>query len=374
MYLNSLLSPLGLFITYFFNACIAHNLYITFYTYRNNFDARMKIYKLIALVGGIITILLSLLFNNRQNQSSVQFTVSYYPFFFIALFYFIGGVTIIYMIIKISYVIRERGSFFNFLKESENSSKNYLITLFVKRHLSFLLFFFICFVPNNIILLLQIFMSYKICTNCSYYSIFIYLMSLSGGISFFIKLSEPYMKKYIVIVLNFVLRKDESQNEENQSKTDYVDLYTNDGGLLEGDKSLQGKNENDVKQMEEYKLQLNSSTKDSNNEVQINNYSEKRGSYFNKKKISTTELKNMADTLNVFTKEMEASDFFIRMIGITISTEEDKHYDFDPAFGNKTKSYLPWEDEAYNEKSDFMEYTHKNLPEWLASCASSKII
>jgi hypothetical protein len=334
----------------------------------------MKIYKLIALVGGIITILLSLLFNNRQNQSSVQFTVSYYPFFFIALFYFIGGVTIIYMIIKISYVIRERGSFFNFLKESENSSKNYLITLFVKRHLSFLLFFFICFVPNNIILLLQIFMSYKICTNCSYYSIFIYLMSLSGGISFFIKLSEPYMKKYIVIVLNFVLRKDESQNEENQSKTDYVDLYTNDGGLLEGDKSLQGKNENDVKQMEEYKLQLNSSTKDSNNEVQINNYSEKRGSYFNKKKISTTELKNMADTLNVFTKEMEASDFFIRMIGITISTEEDKHYDFDPAFGNKTKSYLPWEDEAYNEKSDFMEYTHKNLPEWLASCASSKII
>jgi hypothetical protein len=184
------------------------------------------------------------------------------------------------------------------------------------------------------------------------------------------------MKKYIVIVLNFVLRKDESQLEENQSKSDYVDLYTNEGGLLEGDRSLQGKNANDMKQMEEFKLQLNSSTKDSNtnNEIQINNSSEKRGSYFNKKKISTTELKNMADTLNVFTKEMEASDFFIRMIGITISTEEDKHYDFDPAFGNKTKSYLPWEDEAYNEKSDFMEYTHKNLPEWLASCASSKVI
>ena len=226
MYLISLISPLALFITYFFNACIAHNLFVTFYSYRNNFDNRMKIYKIIALVGGVITLILSILFNNRKNLSNVQFSVSYYPFFFIALVYFLGGITVMYMLYKIAYIIREKGSFFSFLRESEeNSGKNYLISLFVKRHLLFLLFFLIEFVPNNVILLLQIFMSYKICLYCSYYSICLYMMSLSCAISFTIKMTEPYMVKYIKVVFKFVFRQEQEVTEPQNP--DYIDLRLN---------------------------------------------------------------------------------------------------------------------------------------------------
>jgi hypothetical protein len=370
MYLISLSSPMALFITYFFNACIAHNLFVTFYTYRNNFDQRMKIYKIIALVGGVITLILSVLFNNRKNLSNVQFTVSYYPFYFIALVYFLGGITVIYMIIKTAYVIRERGNFFSFLMNAEeDNSKNYLITLFVKRHLLFLLFFLIEFVPNNVILLLQIFMSYKICTYCSYYSICLYMMSLSCAISFTIKMTEPYMSKYIKIVFKSVFRQ---HLEVHENRADYIDLYNNDSLLDNNDAERKISNKDDF-----YNKGPLSST--GQNEIKMDDLSNSSHKRTEKtmvhptSKKSTAELKNMADTLNVFTKEMEAADFFIRMIGITVSTEEDKQYDFDPQFGNKMKSYLPWEDEAYNSKSKQSEYTHKNLPEWLTKDTSKKI-
>ena len=52
----SLLSPLGLFITYFFSGCIAQNLYCTFHNYKNDFDKRMQKYKIYALAGGIIVL------------------------------------------------------------------------------------------------------------------------------------------------------------------------------------------------------------------------------------------------------------------------------------------------------------------------------
>lgn len=357
MYLISLLSPLGLFITYFFNACIAHNLYTTFYTYKNNFDVRMKIYKTIALMGGIVVFLLSLVCNNRSNHTSAQFTVSYYPFFFIAVFYFMGGVTILYMVFKVSYVLKNSSSFFSFLQESpEDSPKNVLIKLFVRRNVMFILIFMVEYIPNNIILLLQIFMSYKICINCSYYAIFIYMMSLSCSISFCIKMTEPYMKKYIKVIVNFLFRKHGEEIKE-EVKDDYVNLYTKNGLMSD---------ENEDSEMNE-KPYLHGHGKSHSNKYSHSSDSPHTGnsSFKRQPKISTTELKTMADPLEKFTKQMVATDFFVRMIGITVSTEEDKSLDLDPLFERKTKDYLPWEDEIYAQKSKFKEYTNKNLPEWL---------
>jgi uncharacterized integral membrane protein len=313
----------------------------------------MKIYKIIALVGGIITILLSILFNNRQNQTSVQFTVSYYPFFFIALVYFIGGVTILYMLFKISFVIRTRGSFFNFLNSGEaDSARKNVISLFVQRHIGFIFTFLCCYVPNNIILLMQIFMSYKICVNCSYYSVCLYLMSLSCTISFIIKLTEPYMQKYIKVVINFLFRKESDEDKQNVD-TDYVDLYANSG--------LIDQSNNNGQQM--YNLEEGKSVAGETSFIPRKPKN---------KLFSTTEFKTLVDPLNLFTKEMEASDFFVRMIGITIATEEDKQFDFDPEVENRMKAYLPWEDDIYNSKSKFLEYTNKNIPEWITAGELSK--
>ena len=173
-------------------------------------------------------------------------------------------------------------------------------------------------------------------------------MSLSCAISFAIKMTEPYMQKYIKIVINFLFRKPVDNVEENTNE-DYVNLYNkNNDTLLEG---------TDMQELD---------NKDRENPEQTQTPLTKLI-----KKDSTMELNNMADTLNVFTKEMEASDFFIRMIGITVSTEEDKQYDFDPGFANKIKGFLPWEDNLYNSKGKFNEYTNKTLPEWLTKDLSN---
>lgn len=84
-----------------------------------------------------------------------------------------------------------------------------------------------------------------------------------------------------------------------------------------------------------------------------------------KKVESTTNINDMLDTFDYLNREMESSDFFMRMISMILSIEEDKQFDFDPEFNIKAKSYLPWNDDNYNNKSPFELYTHKNVPEWV---------
>jgi hypothetical protein len=181
-------------------------------------------------------------------------------------------------------------------------------------------------------------------------------------------MTEPYMIKYIKVVFKFLFRQ---QYEVAETKNpDYIDLYHNDS-LLEG-ANLNNSNKDDFYNRGGPGTHLNNNNLNLNIDMNvINSHPNKEHKNVPvKSKVSTSELSKMADTLNVFTKEMEASDFFIRMIGITVSTEEDKQYDFDPQFGNKMKAYLPWEDDAYNGKSKLSEYTHKNLPEWLTKDTS----
>lgn len=352
MYFISLISPLALFITYFFNACIAHNLFITFYTYKNKFDERMKLYKLLAMIGGIFTLILSFVFNNNTNVSSVKFTLNYYPFYFLALIYLIGGITMIYMTFKIIYIIKQRqNSMMSYLSQNDQTDvKNNLVALFVKRHLTFIFSFFLCYLPNNVILILQIFMSYKMCDVCSNYSIFIYLMSLSCTFSFAIKISEPYMQKYFKVIFKFLFKnKEDASRNDLTSEDDYANLY-NDNKILDSEirKNIKGNKEN--------------------NEIRNiikNDFIESKRKLERKPTTSKIELNTIANSTIIVTKEMEAGDFFVRMIGMIIALEEDSNYESDPNFSLKMRSYLPWEDNFYTHKSLYKEYSEKHIPEWL---------
>jgi hypothetical protein len=70
-----------------------------------------------------------------------------------------------------------------------------------------------------------------------------------------------------------------------------------------------------------------------------------------KKVVSTGNLGDYIDPMDKFNKGMQILDFFQRMIAVTLITEEDKSFDFDPQF--------------YNEKSNFKVYTHQNIPKWM---------
>jgi hypothetical protein len=96
IYFLSLLSPLSLFLVYYFNLCLAHNLFKTFFSYKNSYDKRMKVYKIFAFLLSIVIFILSIIFN-IQIENNVLVT-AYYNVHFVAVFYTFGLVTIIYII------------------------------------------------------------------------------------------------------------------------------------------------------------------------------------------------------------------------------------------------------------------------------------
>jgi hypothetical protein len=334
MYVISLLSPVAMFLAYFFNACIAHNLYITFYAYKNTFNKRIYVYKIGALVGAIIVFIISILLNNRVSDKNEYFTVRYYPFYFIAGLYFVGGIIMVYMIFKTLYVIRKKEEFMSLLNRDENSSsedvRRNILYLFIKRHILFLILFIICYAPNNVVLLVQFFTPYKICFDCNYFSIFVYAMSLSCTFSFVLKLTEPYMQKYIKLIINFILRK---QMQIDETTKDYSSIYNenNDDSLVQNGEQSEPRELEDLEKTQ--------------------------------RKISA--MNEMADTYANLNKEMSCNDFFARLIALNIAISEDNQYEFDPEIEKMFKAFLPWSDEKYTQKSEFKDYTDRDIPDWL---------
>jgi hypothetical protein len=198
MWIISLLSPIGLFITYFFACCMAHNLYCTFHNYKNDFDLRLKKYKIYALTMGIFIFLFSLIFNkHNSSMTNVKYSMEYFPSWLVVFLYFLGAYAMIYIIIKTIFVIKKKGSFLTFMfKNTQNEKDNFqhkIVAIFISRHLLFCYVFVGLYIPNNFIMLLQSFTDTKLCTNCSNYSFMIYLISLSCTVDFCIKITEPYM-------------------------------------------------------------------------------------------------------------------------------------------------------------------------------------
>ena len=210
IYYLSIISPCAVFISYFFNACLAHNLYQTFYAYKNSYDKRLAVYKLTALIVLIGIIIFSLLFNdNSVNQE--KFTKSYYKIYFLALFYILGAVLLIYVIQIIFYVMMRKDELFAY-EDVNDKRRNEILNIFVNRTIYYLVMFIISYAPNNILILIQIFSSKKICEECPGLSFTCYFASLSCTFSFCLKFTEPYMLKYFRLIRNFVIRKEEEVN------------------------------------------------------------------------------------------------------------------------------------------------------------------
>ena len=365
IYIISLLSPIGLFISYFFACCLAHNLYCTFYNYKNDFDLRIQKYKIYALAMGIFLFILSFMFN-RHNSSgtSVKYSMQYFPPGLIGFIYFLGAFAIIYIIIKSIFVIKKKGSFLQFIfKNSQNekdSLQHQIVTTFIKRHLLFCYTFIGIFLPNNFVILLQTFVEKKICTNCSKYSFMIYLISLSCTVDFCIKITEPYMKKYFSLLLfTFFRKKPQVQNNEEE---DYNVIY--------GEKSEEYNDEiiNDNNNLQENLISNKNNNKinidNGNNSINQNINNQRRKSKFRFEMVELDQgkkLNTMADTVEIVTREMQTNDFYKSLLSIWLTTHHDSNYDSDEFLNSNEKSYLPWKEEHYTEKSPLMHYTNKSV-------------
>ena len=352
MWIISLLSPIGLFITYFFACCIAHNLYCTFHNYKNDFDMRLQKYKIYALAMGIIIFFLSLVFNKHNSaMTNVKYSMAYFPSWLVVFLYFLGAYAMIYIIIKTIFVIKKKGSFLKFMfKNSQNERDNFqhqIVALFISRHLLFCYVFIGLFVPNNFIIFLQTFNDTKICKNCSKYSFMIYLISLSCTVDFCIKITEPYMKKYISLLLMTFFRK--TPQIQNNGE-DYNVLYGEDG------EEYNDEINNDVNLKENFLTSINNSGNDNNQRKRTKPLMFEMNELDQGKKLNT-----MIDTVEIVTREMQTNDFYKSLLAIWLTTHHDSNYDTDEFLMNNEKSYLPWKEEHYTEKTPLMHYTNQTI-------------
>ena len=371
MWIISLLSPIGLFITYFFACCIAHNLYCTFHNYKNDFDIRSKKYKIYALTMGIFIFFASIIFNKHNtSMTNVKYSMEYFPPWLVIFLYLLGTCAMIYIIIKTIFVIKKKGSFLKFMfKNSQNEKDSFqhqIVALFISRHLLFCYVFIGLFIPNNFVMILQSFSTSKICTNCNGYSFMIYLISLSCTVDFCIKISEPYTKKYISLLLITFFRK---QPQMANSGEDYNVLYGENGeeynDEINNDSSKINLGEKLINKgniLTNSKNSLNSSFK-GNNTNNINNRRRSKFMFEMNELDQGKKLNSMADTVEIVTREMQTNDFYKSLLAIWLTTHHDSNYENDEFLKSNENSYLPWKEEHYAEKTPLMHFTNKTVNE-----------
>ena len=377
----SLLSPIGLFITYIFACFIAHNLYCTFHNYRNDFYIRIKKYKIYSLTFGIFIFLLSLFFNkSKSSMTSVKYSMEFFPSWLVISLYLLGAFVMIYIFIKTIFVIKKKGSFMKFMfKNTQSENDNFqhqIVAIFISRHLLFCYVFIGLYIPNNFIMLLQAFSKEKICTNCSSFSFSIYLISISCTVDFCIKITEPYMKKYISLLLStFFRKKDEVINDENNNE-DYNVLYEQDEDKYNEEIINEKDKDTNIKNSLNEKFILNKSLKHSKTNMinvgkEINNRNnflkasiKKKTLKFEMKEIDQgKKLNSMADTVEIVTREMQINDFYKSLLSIWLTTHHDADYEKDEFLLKNENSYLPWKEEHYAEKTDLIHFTNKSVLE-----------
>ena len=208
--LITMLNPLIILCIYYWTACITHNLYVTYYKYSHNIDKRIKFYKyllFIILIIFYIYTLLNIHYNNSQLLSKSFSFISNYNISFLEFFYISGLFIIIYISIKLYYVISKKEDFISVNEYQENEERNKKIkNIFnsvISRNISFVCYFLITFTPTNIIMILKYFLGKS--NIQSYYIdyIVITLISFNGTFIFIVRLFDPLVRNFIINLFLF---------------------------------------------------------------------------------------------------------------------------------------------------------------------------
>ena len=283
-------------------------------------------------------------------MTSVKYSMEFFPSWLVISLYILGAFAMIYIFIKTIFVIKKKGSFMKFMfKNTQSENDNFqhqIVAIFISRHLLFCYVFIGLYLPNHFIMLLQAFSKEKICNNCSGFSFSIYLISLSCTVDFCIKISEPYMKKYISLLLStFFRKKDEVINDENNNE-DYNVLYGEDGDKYNDEIINENDNinkESNINNSLNEKLVPNKSFHHSKTimikpDKELKSKNDLLKSITKRKKTIKFEMKeidqgkklnSMADTVEIVTREMQINDFYKSLLAIWLSTHHDADYEKD---------------------------------------------
>ena len=206
----SMFNPLLVFCVYYWSVCLTHNLYVIYYKYIHNINKQVKFYKYLLFIFSIVLYILTLInieFDDSKILSKTFLLINNYKKSFIDFFYIFGLLMIIYIIIKLYYILNKRHDFLSINEYQENKEKiekikkifNSVLTI----NLSFIIYFLISFAPTNILMLFKYMFS---TSNINIYIIdfiTVFLISFSGTFIFCVRLLNPFMRTFIINLLLF---------------------------------------------------------------------------------------------------------------------------------------------------------------------------
>mgnify|MGYP002624360497 CR=1 FL=1 len=206
----TMFNPLIIFCIYYWAVCLTHNLYVTYYNYIHNINKRIKFYKyLLFLISLIfyIFILLNIHYSEYQVISKNFYLITNYNKSFIDFFYICGLIMIVYIIIKLYYVLNKKEDFISINEYQESHERNEKIkNIFnsvINRNISFIIYFLVTFTPTNIAMIFRYILSY---TNFQVYFIdfmTVLLICFSGTFILCLRLLDPLMRRFLINLLLF---------------------------------------------------------------------------------------------------------------------------------------------------------------------------
>lgn len=336
MFLISLMSPLFLFMTYYFNLCIAKNIANAFVDSKDDYHKRVQFYKLFAFITCMILFFIAIILNSRS-VNKPSFTANYYPSYYIGIFYFLLMCLMIYVGRKLWLILKHRRqqmqSTINFCKDP---TEQRAINSFTRQHTLFVVFFIVCYLPNNVIQFTSVFMENKILTKglkdeSWIYSLFILLLSSSCTITFIIKLTDPYVRRYIGVAFSIMTLK---KSQEEVIKDLEKPLFLGD----------------------EF------STKNGDDERSVSEMVERRS-----QQIDEEQMDKLVSTWSNLNKNLTITDHLVRLIALSTMIQDERNLYLSYC---KSES-LPWNDgrtelsSLYSQKSDFANYNKDNFPVFL---------
>ena len=206
----TMFNPLIILCIYYWSACLTHNLYVTYFNYTSNMDKRIMFYKYLLFVISMIFYICTL-FNINYNDSQIlskSFTfISNYNISFIDFFYICGFFIIVYILIKLFYIINKKEDFIIIHEYQENEERNQklknIFNSVIARNISFVCYFLITFIPANITMLFKyLFGKSDMKTYYIDYMV-ILLISFNGTFLFLVRLFDPLMRNFIFNLLSF---------------------------------------------------------------------------------------------------------------------------------------------------------------------------
>ena len=205
MKILTMVNPLIIFTFYFWCGCITHNIYVTFYNYTNSLEKRIKLYKyqlIVYLFIFYICTLFSIKFKETQIKSQNFSFIDNYGVHYIILFYLIGLFMIIYIVSRIFFIIKKKTQTFSLSSPNEGTLIiKKLFQSLVARHIMFIFYFLITFIPINFMMILKYI--FRIVELRNFYLSFITmtLLSFYGVFIFIIKLTEPIIRHFFLSYL-----------------------------------------------------------------------------------------------------------------------------------------------------------------------------